>query len=230
MSVKKWILRLISLPFFIIGLIGVIDTLMILFNPTIIMPWKSLINTLLIIGFLFGMGYIFFSLSMNNRIYEIKITVIFMKFIFVLYLVIIITVVFGDATFARHFSSSVSWTDYISSINFIPFKTIINYVVALFKGNNSNVAYANLIGNILAFVPMGFFLPMFHKKAKKFYIFFIDMLIILISIEVIQLLTMRGICDIDDIILNLTGASIVWKILNMIGYPKLNKLFNGMFE
>ena len=226
LNLKKWIYRIISLPFFAIGILGTVDTLLNLTNPAVILPWKSLIYTFIIISILFGFGYIFLCLSMNS-INVNKITATFTKFIFVFYLITMLTVMYGDATFVRNKGYSISWKDYLHSVNLIPFKTIFGYLIGLTNNTNRDIALANLIGNILAFAPMGFFLPTLYRKLRKFLIFFIIMLVILILIELIQLLTMLGICDIDDVILNIVGALIVWKFCNMFGY---SKFFKGTFE
>lgn len=115
----------------------------------------------------------------------------------------------------------IPYLEYLkSSINCIPFKTIINYSLDVKYGNGmSNLALKNLSGNILLFIPLGFFLPTIFKKLRKISRFLITVISLIVAVEVIQLLTMLGSCDIDDLIFNVLGASIgfgIWKLKPII--------------
>jgi len=91
--------------------------------------------------------------------------------------------------------------------NLVPFFSIRLYVRAFQNGTLSNWdILANLAGNILLFVPMGVFLPSLFKKMRRWLPLLGLMILILVGVEVSQLLLMTGRLDIDDIILNLTGA------------------------
>ena len=70
------------------------------------------------------------------------------------------------------------------------------------------LAFENLFGNILMFIPMGFYLPSLFKKQKIFLIMLLTVICISTSIECIQFFTKLGTSDIDDIILNVFGAII----------------------
>ncbi len=70
------------------------------------------------------------------------------------------------------------------------------------------LAFENLFGNILMFIPMGFYLPSLFKKQKNFLIMLLTVICISTSIECIQFFTKLGTSDIDDIILNVFGAII----------------------
>ena len=94
------------------------------------------------------------------------------------------------------------------NINFIPFKTIGEYMNVLIYRRNVhliNNALINLLGNIAAFIPLGFFLPCFWKRLRSFKKMLFCSGVVVLIIELIQLLTLRGSCDIDDLILNLFG-------------------------
>lgn len=104
----------------------------------------------------------------------------------------------------------VSFIEYIQfSSNFVPFQTISIYFNALFDGSmNIDIPIKNLFGNLLMFLPMGIYLPYFLRKLNKLGTFTISIIILLLSIEVIQLVTRLGSFDIDDLILNMVGALI----------------------
>jgi glycopeptide antibiotics resistance protein len=93
------------------------------------------------------------------------------------------------------------------AMNLIPFKTIAEYCAALIDGDRVG-AIMNLTGNLLLLMPLGFFLPFFIQKAAKLKVYVPVVSALIIVIEVAQLITMRGSCDIDDFLLNLSGALI----------------------
>ncbi|MGD6902176.1 VanZ family protein [Bacillus infantis] len=107
-------------------------------------------------------------------------------------------------------------TDYIrQSSNFIPFKTISMYLQALSDGRmNMDIPIKNLLGNFVLFMPMGVYLPFFIRKTNSIILFTVSTTAMLITIEIIQVITRRGSFDIDDYILNMLGALIgygIWR-------------------
>ncbi len=98
--------------------------------------------------------------------------------------------------------------NYGNAINLVPFKTIAQYVTAVFDGSIRGHALLNLVGNVLLFLPAGFFLPFFLKAARKLKWYSVIMASTIIVIEVVQLFTMSGSLDIDDFILNFAGVLI----------------------
>lgn len=82
----------------------------------------------------------------------------------------------------------------------------------------------NIIFNILMFLPLGFVLPLLFKKCEKFYITYFLGLCMTISIEVLQLISKRGIFEIDDIINNTLGCMIGYGIIMIfLLFSKRNK-------
>ena len=84
--------------------------------------------------------------------------------------------------------------------NFVPFKEIFRYELG------SKVFIHNIIGNIILFIPFGFFVSTILKTKKVLPIIFLS-LVTSSVIEYTQLLIGRTF-DIDDIILNLCGSLI----------------------
>lgn len=82
----------------------------------------------------------------------------------------------------------------------------------------------NIIFNILMFLPFGFVLPLLFKKCEKFYITYFLGLCMTISIEVLQLISKRGIFEIDDIINNTLGCMIGYGVVMIfLLFSKRNK-------
>ena len=67
-------------------------------------------------------------------------------------------------------------------------------------------AVKNLAGNVLAFVPFGFLLPRAHRHFRHFLVVMLLALAMTCAIEVFQYVTLLGSCDVDDVILNMTGV------------------------
>ena len=100
-----------------------------------------------------------------------------------------------------------------TSYNLVPLKTIIGYVKALVDGSmNRYIPIQNIVGNLLAFMPLGFYLPFFIKKMAELKIFAITVSGLIIAVELMQFILRVGSLDIDDYILNLIGTLIGFAI------------------
>ena len=101
----------------------------------------------------------------------------------------------------------------VSGNNFIPFKEIFRYD---FGGR---LFVKNIIGNVLMFIPYGFFATL-YADIKKGRSAFVLVLLASLSIECTQLMIGR-IFDVDDILLNVLGG-----MLGFLFYRSLDKLSN----
>ncbi len=128
--------------------------------------------------------------------------IVFYKELLALIFIIYVLCLFYVVTF-----QDVGW----SSSNFIPFKEMFRY------NFGSNLFIKNVLGNIIMFLPYGFFVS-YYLNLKKPYSAFLLILLVSISIETTQLLIGR-VFDIDDIILNIIGGMLgylIYKFLNLI--------------
>lgn len=174
-------------------------------------------------------GHIYTSKVNNNK----KILYINLIIYFLIYNVTIFSLTLFDEIYGRNGLVFVNWNkkmlnSYVNtSLNLVPFKTIKLFINGYKNNIVSREAFAiNIIGNLCAFMPYGIFIPLLFKGINRYYKFLIFMIIIVLIIEVLQFLTMSGSCDIDDLILNITGASIVYLIYNInIVKKHVNKLF-----
>ncbi len=64
----------------------------------------------------------------------------------------------------------------------------------------------NIFGNVVAFMPFGFFLPALFGRGQKLFLVVSESFLFSMCVEVIQLLTRRGSFDVDDLLLNTTGG------------------------
>ena len=73
---------------------------------------------------------------------------------------------------------------------------------------HARAATVNLLGNIAMFVPFGAFLPALWPRFAKAWKALPLAAFSIVVIEIVQLLTLRGRCDVDDLFLNLTGITL----------------------
>ena len=101
--------------------------------------------------------------------------------------------------------------------NFVPFKTLKLYWRLLFSGNHyyAKQAVVNLAGNVIMFIPLGYFLPAIWLRYGNFWRLLLISVCIIVIIETTQYFTGLGSCDVDDFLLNLPGIIIgflIWAI------------------
>ena len=109
--------------------------------------------------------------------------------------------------------------------NLLPFKTITRFLWALrfSHGGVRTHAFINLAGNVVMFIPLGFFLPKLWQKQRKLWRTLLTTVLIILLVELTQMFTLVGSCDTDDLILNTLGAAIGYggyKILIKTGLSK----------
>ena len=96
--------------------------------------------------------------------------------------------------------------------NFIPFQEILRYNIT------SRLFWKNVVGNMLMFLPFGFFVS-YYLKVEKVNLPFMLVLVTSLAIEIVQMMIGR-VFDVDDIILNLIGGILgyfIYKLLKRIG-------------
>lgn len=93
----------------------------------------------------------------------------------------------------------------ISQGNYIPFYTVKYYVTGT---DTMRYTKENLVGNILLFFPFGVFFPLLFGKVNRFLKIIVISFLISLGLELIQLFAILGNFDVDDIILNVLGASL----------------------
>lgn len=148
---------------------------------------------------------------------------------FLCYVGLLLTLTLFDPMFGRGHGLSFIFTDrplmnnYLqNNFNLVPFRTIAKYITAPFTGEaNLSIVATNLLGNLAAFVPMAFFLPLLFSRCHKFPAFLLFTALSVLAVELLQLILVVGICDIDDLILNTCGACAVYWFLRIKPIQKL---------
>ena len=68
----------------------------------------------------------------------------------------------------------------------------------------------DLLGNLVAFAPLAVLLPALFRWQRSIFFFTATLILGITAVEVAQVYTGAGSCDVDDLILNLAGALIVF--------------------
>lgn len=136
-------------------------------------------------------------IPMDNRSQKRKYTY---TVIFAVYLAFLLYFLFFSDVFGR----TAVHTDY--RYNLIPFTEIKRF----WSLGLRLLFLLNVIGNIAIFMPFGYLIPRVAKenswRIPRFGLTTVYALMFSLFVELLQLLTKVGVFDVDDIILNVTGA------------------------
>ena len=111
------------------------------------------------------------------------------------------------------------WETFRQKINLIPLHTIGEFWDNLRGGGRSH-AFINLAGNVIMFVPLGFFIPGVFHYAKNFLRSMLFAFITIACIEIFQLFTLLGSLDVDDLLLNLVGVALGYSIYRIMFHKR----------
>lgn len=134
---------------------------------------------------------------------------------FVIYCISLVYFFFLEARSINSFDWSF-WEHLKYSTNLVPFKNIAEYVGKINSGTmNTSTIVANLLGNLVVLLPMGFFIPSIFSKVRSLPKFVLTICGIVFFVEVLQVIFRIGFFDIDSFILRIAGAMVgysIWKI------------------
>jgi glycopeptide antibiotics resistance protein len=131
--------------------------------------------------------------------------------LFIMYIIIAIILLFLSPYRQAAYEINSAGTN---PYNIIPFKTITDYLKASSHINQS-IWMSNLFGNVLAFFPLGIFLPWLFKRLMGFWRTTSSVFLATSSVEILQFATRVGSFDIDDIILNTIGGAIGYLLIKL---------------
>ena len=124
---------------------------------------------------------------------------------FIVYCGVMLWLLFGRSI---HASGDDYAGSLIANINRIPFHTVSDQLQNLLNPPSPGLfthAWINLGGNVAVFIPLGIFLPWIWPKFRRWGRFFLVSSGIILTVEFLQWITLRGILDVDDYILNMLG-------------------------
>jgi len=140
-----------------------------------------------------------------------------MVLLFVLYLLLLFYLLFFSENYGRTMDSGYRY-------NLEPFKEIKRFLGNRDSLGRRNVII-NLLGNIVAFAPFGFFLTVLCRAGKNIVSCVLLTGLFSLLVETIQLVSKVGAFDVDDILLNAIGGLVgflcyfvVWQpLIKLIG-------------
>lgn len=194
------------------------------------MRWQDILNlvgdylrlgvvllTIAVVVFLLGYKFIYRKICKGKRQVDIKKLFWWIVLVFYLFVVLAITV----------FRPSGVWNGQIVSFFY-------SYKEAWISA--SEIAWRNIILNILMFVPLGFWLPLGMKKFHFFWKTYIVGFLFTVGIETFQLVFSLGIFEVADVFNNTLGTMIGYGLYKVVAYvmqllkkesPKLSHVFTN---
>ncbi len=82
------------------------------------------------------------------------------------------------------------------------------------------LASTQVIGNLAMLLPLGIYVPLLFPKVSNFFKVFLICLLVSVSIELMQLITSVRSTDIDDVILNTSGAIVGYVIYKLLSFVR----------
>ena len=194
----------------ILGL-SLTDKIMIilcLLIPVIIISFSLMISCFRTDYILIGsisilIAYLLFLKKENNQSLKKKITWL----LFILYVIFLLSTIFYTKL-----TTGIIYPKLNIKPNIIPFSSIVETITLIVtKSQGITYLFDYLILDILLFIPLGLFLSILCHKAKKIKNLILICFIISFTKELLQLLLNVGMFNIDDIILNVVGATLpIW--------------------
>lgn len=147
------------------------------------------------------------------------------KFVFLVYILILIKLIVFKYPWEYLMDIVKSWEkgvvlEGLVTANFTLGKSIRMYIKYFNKFPFWN-GFANLVGNILVFVPFGFLLPVAYPACGRWWRVFYCAVGFVMCIELFQLFSAFGAFDVDDILLNVFGSVIGYGIFVVVRKLKI---------
>lgn len=155
-----------------------------------------------------------------NKVFKVGLWIILIIYLLILSKLILFKYIGGNEII-KYLTFKGEVMFFLNQKNFIPFKTIGSYMF----GQDSPgviIAFKNLAGNMIGFVPFGIMLPLLFEKARNIRTVFFATLILSLTFELIQLVFKFGIFDVDDLLLNTLGG--------VVGYLLTRIFIDGPFK
>lgn len=141
-----------------------------------------------------------------------------LRVLFAAYLVLLVYFLFFSEEFGR------TGNDKTFRYNLVLFQEINRFVK--YRNRVGTLSFLiNVFGNVLAFIPLGFFLPALFGKEQKLFLVTAESFIFSLLVEIVQLFSYTGSFDVDDIILNTLGG-----FLGYIAYRLIHILYQHVYK
>jgi len=224
----KWIKNKVCFGLGILIAVGGIGFWIFLLAMTIwygaMMDAEIVFHQLLLIGLPILAGIVLVVAGLREQ-YRRRIILVLEWAVFLVYLIMMSSLLFGGYRIFHHIYSESKmdwriWMEY--NTNFIPFHSIGEYINNFIHHSmNYDIILDNLFGNLILFMPMAVFLPCLFSRMYKWRYLVPVMAIIIIAVEAVQLVFQLGSMDVDDFILNFSGAMLAFGFLHIPAVKRL---------
>ena len=123
-------------------------------------------------------------------------SVLFIVYLILLFYFLFFSEGFGRTQFGEEYRYNLTLFKEIT--RFIRYRHLLGF----------KAVFINIAGNVIAFMPLGFFLPTLHPKKRNGIVVMIHCFFLSLLVEVTQLAFRLGCFDVDDMILNTLGAAL----------------------
>lgn len=106
--------------------------------------------------------------------------------------------------------------------NLVPFREIGRFI-KYWRVLGMKAVLLNIVGNVVAFVPFGIFLPIISTRSKKLWRATYYSFELSLFVELLQLITKVGSFDVDDLLLNTLGGMIGFLIYQLAAHVQKGK-------
>lgn len=185
---------------------------------------ELVLHQLVLIGLPILAGIVLLVLGLQEQ-YRRRIVLVLEWGVFLVYLLMLSSLLFGGyrtGVFA-YSASKRDWLMYLQyNTNFIPFRSIGEYIRSFVDHSmNYDIILQNLLGNLVLFMPMAVFLPCAFPRMYRFRYLVPVMGGILLLVEIVQLVFRLGSMDVDDFILNFSGAMLAFGLIHIPAVKRL---------
>ncbi|MEC0345426.1 VanZ family protein [Peribacillus frigoritolerans] len=136
----------------------------------------------------------------------------YINVLFLIYIILLAIVSFwGISPFQTRLNGNIGDVSH----NIVPFHTIETYFFN-FQHYNFETWFYNTFGTILVFMPLGILLPLVFVNLRNLTLIVLLSLLVSLIIETIQFVTLLGVFDVDDILLNTFGSILGFLIFTLI--------------
>ena len=133
--------------------------------------------------------------------------------LFVLYLGVLAYLLFFSEAYGR----TVNRSEYQYNLTlFREIKRFFQYRELL----GTRVVLVNIVGNVVAFVPFGIFLPLLSCRMRNLFLVLLATFGFSVVIEALQLIYKVGTFDVDDLFLNTLGGAVGYLLFCVQGYRR----------
>lgn len=131
------------------------------------------------------------------------------RFLFLAYALVLLWLLFGRP---QGWVEGLSYKQMLQqNMNLVPLLTIKNYWYVVRNSSDTDLlrhCIINLAGNVVLFIPIGYWLVRIWPRFRNCFLFLATCAGLILLVEALQLFTLLGSFDVDDILLNLVGMTI----------------------